>query len=86
MEDRSSQPRISPNRTPDELVRSIVMLQWRHPLGPVQLAGWLGMAASTVHAVLVRCRLNRLSTIERGTGEPIRRFEHRTPGRRCAWM
>lgn len=68
MEDRSSRPRSSPNRTPDELVRSIVMLRWRHRLGPVQIAGWLGIAASTVHAVLVRCRLNRLSTIDRVTG------------------
>ncbi|MEU4842380.1 hypothetical protein AB0F99_29480, partial [Nocardia testacea] len=29
-------------------------LRWRHRLGPVQIAGRLGMAASTVHAVLVR--------------------------------
>lgn len=80
MEDRSSRPRSSPNRTPDELVRSIVMLRWRHRLGPVQIGGWLGIAASTVHAVLVRCRLNRLSAIDRVTGEPIRRYEHPHPG------
>jgi transposase InsO family protein len=38
------------------------------------------MAASTVHAVLVRCRLNRLSHIDIRTGEPIRRHEHDRPG------
>jgi transposase InsO family protein len=38
------------------------------------------MPASTVHAVLVRCRLNRLSHIDRATGEPIRRYEHERPG------
>ena len=36
--------------------------------------------ASTVHAVLVRCRINRLSHIDRRTGEPIRRYEHDHPG------
>jgi transposase InsO family protein len=46
----------------------------------VQIAGRLGLAASTVHAVLVRCRLNRLSHIDRATGEPIRRYEHDAPG------
>jgi transposase InsO family protein len=34
------------------------------------------MAASTVHAVLVHCRVNRLSHIDRDTGEPLRRYEH----------
>ena len=38
------------------------------------------MPASTVHAVLVRCRLNRLSHIDRATGEPVRRYEHEYPG------
>ena len=35
-------------------------LRWRQRLGPVQIAGRLGMPASTVHAVLTRCRINRL--------------------------
>ncbi len=38
------------------------------------------MPASTVHAVLVRCRINRLSHIDRVTGEPFRRYEHPHPG------
>ncbi|WP_434448954.1 IS481 family transposase [Lentzea sp. E54] len=80
MLDRSSRPRHSPNRTPEPLVRQIVLLRWRHRLGPVQIAGRLGLAASTVHAVLVRCRINRLSRIDRVTGEPLRRYEHPHPG------
>ena len=48
--------------------------------GPVAIAAELGLAASTVHAVLVRCRLNRLSHLDRATGEPIRRYEHDRPG------
>ena len=61
-------------------MRQIVRLRWRHRLGPVQIAGRLGMPASTVHAVLVRCRINRLSHIDRVTGEPLRRYEHDHPG------
>ena len=30
--------------------------------------------------MLVRCRLNRLSHVDRATGEPIRRYEHEHPG------
>lgn len=70
MADRSSRPSHSPARTSPALVRRIVALRWRHWLGPVQIAGQLGMPASTVHAVLVRCRINRLSRIDRVTGEP----------------
>jgi transposase InsO family protein len=80
MADRSSRPRRSPSKTPPHTVRAIVRLRWRHRLGPVQIAGRLGVPASTAHAVLVRCRINRLSHIDRVTGEPIRRYEHDRPG------
>jgi len=62
------------------MVKRIVKARWRRRLGPVQIAGELGMAASTVHAVLVRCRINRRSRIDRVTGEQIRRYEHDHPG------
>jgi transposase InsO family protein len=80
MVDRSSRPHSSPAKTPPRVVRAIVGLRWRHRLGPVQIAGQLGVPASTVHAVLVRCRINRLSRIDRVTGEPLRRYEHDHPG------
>jgi transposase InsO family protein len=80
MLDRSSRPHSSPNKTPEQVKRQIVRLRWRRRLGPVQIAGELGIAASTAHAVLVRCRINRLSSIDRVTGEPIRRYEHPYPG------
>ena len=70
MTDRSSRPRSSPCRTRPALVRRIVALRWRLRLGPVQIAGRLGLAASTGHAVLVRCRINRLASIDRVTGAP----------------
>jgi transposase InsO family protein len=80
MADRSSRPHRSPNKTSADLMRQIVHLRWRKRLGPVQIAGQLGLPASTVHAVLVRCRINRLSQLDRVTGEPIRRYEHAHPG------
>ncbi|MCU1560420.1 IS481 family transposase [Mycetocola sp.] len=80
MQDRSSRPHRIPNRTAPDLVRKIVQLRWRKRLGPVQIGATVGVPASTVHAVLVRCRLNRLSHVDRRTGEVVRRYEHETPG------
>ena len=58
----------------------IVHLRWKQRLGPVEIGDRLAMPASTVHAVLVRCRINRLTHLDRATGEPIRRYEHDHPG------
>lgn len=80
MGDRSSRPHHSPNRTSQKVMRRIVNLRWRHRLSPLAIGSRLSMPASTVHAVLVRCRLNRLSHIDIRTGEPIRRYEHDRPG------
>ena len=80
MADRSSRPSTTPTRTPPAVVKQIVAARWRRRLGPAQIAGELGMPASTVHAVLVRCRINRLARLDRVTGEPIRRYEHPHPG------
>lgn len=79
MADRPSRPRASPNRIPQHIVKKIVGLRWRKRMGPVQIAFRLGLAASTVHAVLRRCRINRLRYIDRVTCEPIRRYEHSHP-------
>ena len=80
MADRSSRPHRCSTKTSPLVMRRIVDLRWRKRLGPVQIAGRLDMAASTVHAVLTRCRINRLSYIDRVTGEPLRRYEHAHPG------
>ena len=80
MHDASSRPHHSPKRTPAPVVRKIVHLRWKQRLGPVEIAYRVGLAPSTVHAVLVRCQINRLTHIDRVTGEPIRRYEHPHPG------
>ena len=80
MVDRSSRPHRQPNRTAAPVVRKIVHLRWKQRLGPVEIGDRLGIPSSTVHAVLVRCGVNRLSHLDRATGEPIRRYEHERPG------
>jgi transposase InsO family protein len=80
MNDRSSARHTQHAKTPAPVVRKIVHLRWKQRLGPVQIGAKLVMPASTVHAVLVRCRLNRLTHIDRVTGEPARRYERSRPG------
>ena len=80
MQDRSSRPRTSPNKTTLAVTKRLVSLRLRLGEGPVQLAARVGVAPSTAHRVLVRCRLNRLTHVDRATGEPVRRYEHRHPG------
>lgn len=80
MQDRTSRPHHSPTKTPPALVRKVVHLRWKKRLGPVGIGARLGMPASTVHAVLTRCRLNRLHHVDVRTVEVIRRYEHEAPG------
>src|SRR6478609_9209949 len=58
MNDRPSARHTQHAKTSEPMVRKIVHLRWKQRLGPVQIGAKLGMPASTVHAVLVRCRLN----------------------------
>ena len=67
--DRSSRPQHSPSRTPQPVVRKIVHLRWRKRLGPVAIAGIVGMPPSTVYAVLRRCRSTGSGT---SIGAPVR--------------
>jgi transposase InsO family protein len=80
MRDASSRPHHSPLRTPVPVIRRVVHLRWKHRLGQVQIAERVGLAPSTVHKILVRNQINRLTHIDRATGEPIRRYEHDHPG------
>ena len=80
LEDRSSRPRSCPHRTPRRVERRIEALRRSRKLGPARIAGVLDLAASTVHRVLVRLGLNRLSWMDRPTGRVIRRIEHSRPG------
>jgi hypothetical protein len=85
MVERSSRPHHSPNRTPVPVVRKLVHLRWKHRLGPVAIGARLGMPASTVHVVLVRCRLNKLWHLDRVTGSRSAVMNTPIPARCCTW-
>jgi transposase InsO family protein len=80
MADRSSRPHRMPRLSPKPVVRKIVHLRWKQRLGQLEIAARVGLAASTVHKVLARCGISRLSHVDRATGEPVRRYEHPHPG------
>ena len=78
--DRSCRPHRMPTRTPLRTERKVEHLRRRHKLGPARIAYRLDLAPSTVHRVLVRRGLNRLSWMDRPTGRVIRRYERDSPG------
>jgi len=80
LEDRPCRPHRCPRQTKAGTERRIVMLRQSRGLGPARIAGIVGMHASTVHRVLERHGLSRLSDLDRTTREPIRRFEMSRPG------
>jgi transposase InsO family protein len=80
MADVSSRPRRSPTRTHRRIEKKVAHLRTTRRLGPVQIAGRVGIPASTVHRILVREGLNRLDHMDRATGQVVRRYERAHPG------
>ena len=80
LEDRPCRPTRSPNRTRPAVERRIVTLRQNRGLGPARIAGIVQMHPSTVHRVLARHGLSRLSDLDRVTRAPIRRIEMTRPG------
>jgi transposase InsO family protein len=75
--DRSSRPHRSPRRTPEAIEQAILRARGELREGP-HVIGWaLGIAASTVHAVLRRHGRSRLAVRAR---EPVLRYERSRPG------
>jgi transposase InsO family protein len=75
--DRSSAPRCCPHRTPQARVAEIERLRRERMTGPA-IARTLGMARSTVGAVLRRLGLGRLSSLD--PKPPVVRYERARPG------
>jgi transposase InsO family protein/transposase len=75
--DHSSAPVSIPHRTPQERVEVIVCLRRLRMTG-AEIALCLGMALSTVSAVLLRVGLGKLSRLE--PPEPPNRYERRQAG------
>jgi transposase InsO family protein len=80
MADLPSRPHASPARTPVRREHRIIGLRVSRRLGPARIAFRLGLAPSTVHAVLARYGCPRLAHLDRATGVPVRRYERERPG------
>jgi transposase InsO family protein len=77
LRDRSSAPRSIPHRTPSDRVEVIALLRRLRMTG-AEIAECLGMALSTVSAVLARIGLGKLSRLD--ALEPPNRYERRAAG------
>lgn len=75
--DRSSRPRCSPRRTPIELEQRVLAERERTGWGPRLIAGQVGLAHSTVHAILKRHGRSRAPRTPR---EAFVRYEWPCPG------
>ena len=75
--DRSSVPRSVPHRTGEDRVQAIAALR-RLRMTAAEIAMVLGMALSTVSAVLLRIGLGKLSRLE--PPEPPNRYQRARPG------
>jgi transposase InsO family protein len=79
--DRSSRPRRSPNRTSRLLRRQVVMLRRKRRWGADRIAFEVGLAASTVQAILNRAGMGRLDRGDRATDtQPVQRYQRERPG------
>jgi len=86
LEDRSSRPHTTANRTDPAVETQILALRGQEHRGAVYLAGELGLAASTVGRVLHRHHVPALAAIDPITGAEVRRrhsgvrYERPRPG------
>jgi transposase InsO family protein len=77
LEDRSSRPRRSPRRTPVVVEQAVLRARRELRVGPHPLGWALGLAASTVHAILVRHGCSQLDPPARAA---VVRHERERPG------
>jgi transposase len=78
LETRSSRPHRS-HMTDDTVVAAVLGLRRTRRWGPHRIGYALGIARSTVYAVLRRAGLNRLDTLDRPTRHVVR-YERQRPG------
>jgi transposase len=83
LQDRSSRPRRSPNRTPRRLRGEVIRLRRKRRWGAAHIGFEVGLAASTVQVILRREGLGRLDRGDRATATPPvrpRRYQRQRPG------
>ena len=79
LEGRNSAPHRQPRRTAPELEQRICAVRRSAGFGPHRIAWALGLARSTVYAVLRRFGLSRLDQLHRVSRRKLR-YEHPAPG------
>jgi transposase InsO family protein len=79
LEDRTSRPHRTPRITPPETVEAILRTRVERRWGPHRIGPLLGLAPSTVYAVLARSGYSRLRDTDRLSGVPVR-YVHDHPG------
>jgi Homeodomain-like domain/Integrase core domain len=78
--DRPSRPHRSPNRTPARLRRRVLHLHRKHRWGAEHIAHELGLAASTVGAILRAAGQGRLDRGDRASADPVHLYQREHPG------
>jgi transposase InsO family protein len=81
LQDRSSRPRRSPNRTARSTRRQVLALRRKRRWGAGRIAFEVGIAASTVQRILSAAGCGRLDRGDRATDcVPVRRYQRERPG------
>lgn len=80
LEDRSSRPHRSPNRTPRAKRRECIRLRKKRRWGADHIGHEVGLAASTVQNILNAAGLGRLDSGDRATRGPVVRYQRDRPG------
>jgi transposase InsO family protein len=80
LQDRPSRAHRLPGKTSGDLEARILALRTARKLGPARIGALVGLAPSTVHAVLRRHGMHRLAWLDRPTGQLVRRYERARPG------
>jgi transposase InsO family protein len=82
--DRPSRAHRLLHTTPAETEQQVLALRTGRKLGPARIGPLVGLAPSTVHAVLTRHGPHRLAWLDRPTGQLVRRYEQ-LAGRRVGY-
>jgi transposase InsO family protein len=77
LEDRSSRPNASPNKTPDDIEAKVIALRRERRIYH-RIAAEAEVSKATVGRILTRHGLNRWRDL--GPAEPVRRYERDNPG------
>ncbi|MBK5334034.1 MAG: IS481 family transposase, partial [Ilumatobacteraceae bacterium] len=80
LQDRSSRPHRSPNRTLASRRKRVVHLRRKRRWGADRIAHETGLAPSTVQAILNAAGVGRLDSGDRATKEPVVRYQRERPG------